>query len=124
MDLEKGGGVRVRFQQFGEQLTAANGDMLPKLEDFYMKSFGYCIALKLAKRNIKGVRHVINYDLPSDITRQPHYVHDHEEDIDKVFVKVLVEISCEVLEFLTLYKPEGEAVGFRTDSDNGGDPVE
>jgi ATP-dependent RNA helicase DDX3X len=87
--------------------------------------------------DIKDVKHVINYDLPSGMyggineyihrigrtARIGHkglatsFYNDRNEDIAEDLVKVLIECECEVPEFLSHLKPEG-AVDFNDDTDN------
>ncbi|KAF2773871.1 DEAD-domain-containing protein [Teratosphaeria nubilosa] len=91
--------------------------------------------------DIKDVKHVINYDLPSGMyggineyihrigrtARIGHkglatsFYNERNEDIAEELVKVLVEMGCEVPEFLAHLKPESETIDFDDDSDDEGE---
>ncbi|KXL49529.1 hypothetical protein M433DRAFT_64171 [Acidomyces richmondensis BFW] len=91
--------------------------------------------------DIKDVKHVINYDLPSGIYGGINeYIHrigrtgrighqglatslynDRNEDLAQELVNVLVECECEVPDFLSQYKPEDGRVVFADDSDDDTD---
>lgn len=87
--------------------------------------------------DIKGVNHIINYDLPSSTYGGiQEYVHrigrtarighqglatsfynDRNEDVAQALVNVLLECGCEVPDFLSQFKPEDESkIEFDDDS--------
>jgi ATP-dependent RNA helicase DDX3X len=95
--------------------------------------------------DIKDVKHIINYDLPSGmhggITEYVHrigrtarigheglatsFYNDRNEDLAQELVNILVECECDVPEFLSHLKPEeGTHPEFQDDTDDeaeGGD---
>ncbi|KAI9829406.1 MAG: hypothetical protein M1819_006343 [Sarea resinae] len=94
--------------------------------------------------DIKGVMHVINYDLPNPAYGGiDEYIHrigrtarignqgiatsffnDRNEDLAEVLVKVLLETKQEIPDFLQSFMPEGgteAALNFEDDTDNEGE---
>jgi len=123
----------------GLPTTSIHGDRLQRereqaLRDFKTGKFPILVATAVAARglDIKGVAHVINYDMPNTVDEYVHRVgrtgrvgnmgkatsffdNNHDADIAPALVKILNDAGQEVPEFLTNVTPgagAGDATGF------------
>ncbi|CUS09042.1 unnamed protein product [Tuber aestivum] len=123
--------------------TSIHGDRTQREREDAMLAFrsGKCpimIATPIAARglDIRNVMHVINYDLVHNIDEYIHrigrtarignrglatsFFNSSNEDIATDLVKVLLESSQEIPDFLEPYRPIGEVTFDESDSDVGG----
>lgn len=129
----------------GLPTTSIHGDRNQREREDALRAFrtGKCpilISAGVAARgwDIKDVKHVINYDLPSTqyggISEYIHrigrtarighkgqatsFYNDRNEDIAQDLVNVLVDCECKVPDFLSHLKPEDGKIEFDDDTDD------